>query len=171
MNIEQRTVSHQRPRPARSPLKTIIFTGLVVGTVDMLGAIIVYKADPGRMFRFIASGALSPGTAFSGGSIMVVWGIAFHYIIAFTWTIVFFFVYPALPILRRNKYITGALYGVFIWLVMNKVVIPLSAITPGPFDLRSAATGASILIIAVGLPIALLTHRYYLRKGIFDGDS
>jgi hypothetical protein len=171
MNLEQPPIPNRRPNVARNALKIIIFTGFVVGTLDMLGAIVVYQADPARMFRFIASGAFGAGTAFSGGAIMVVWGIVFHYAIAFAWTIVFFFVYPWLPILGKNKYITGALYGVFIWLIMNKVVIPLSAIASGPFDLKSATIGASILIVAVGVPISLLTHRYYTRKGILRGNS
>jgi len=171
MNLEQPHVTNRRTNVARNALKIIIFVGLVVGTLDMLGAIIVYQADPARMFRFIASGAFGAGTAFSGGAIMVVWGIVFHYTIAFAWTIVFFFVYPWLPILWKNKYITGVLYGIFIWVIMNMVVIPLSAIASGPFDLTSATIGASILIVAVGLPISLLIHRYYTRKGILRANS
>lgn len=169
--MEPPNVFHRPSKAVRGSWKTVILTGLIVGTLDMLGAIIVYKADPGPMFRFIASGAFGAGTAFSGGTVMVVWGVTFHYIIAFAWTILFFFVYPSLPILWKNKYITGALYGLLIWVIMNKVVIPISAITPGPFDLTSAAIGALILIIAVGLPIAILTHRYYSRKGILGSDS
>ena len=141
-------------------------TGFLIGTLDMLGAVIAYQANPIQIFKFIASGAFGAGSAFSGGPIMVVWGIAFHYSIAFVWSIVFFFVYPLVPMLCKSRFITGALYGIFIWLVMNMIVIPLSAIPANPFNVSSAAIGASILILAVGLPIAILTHRYYSRSGI-----
>lgn len=146
--------------------KAILFAALLAGTLDIIGAVIVYQANPTQVFKFIASGAFGAGRAFSGGSDMVAWGIAFHYIISLAWTIAFFFIYPLFPILSKNKYITGALYGIVIWVVMNKVIIPLSAIPPAPFNLRSAAIAALILIVAVGLPIAILTHRYYSRKGI-----
>ena len=146
--------------------KAILFTGLLVGTLDMLAAVTVYQTSPGQIFKFIASGAFGAGRAFSGGSIMVVWGVAFHYAIAFAWTIGFFFVYPWLPMLWRNKYLTGVLYGIFIWSIMNLIVIPLSAIPANTFHLTSAAIAASILIVAVGLPIAFLAHRYYSRSGV-----
>jgi hypothetical protein len=171
MNLQEATVTNRRHNVAKNAIKIIIFTGFVVGTLDMIGALMVYQADAARMFRFIASGAFGAGTAFSGGAIMVVSGIVFHYAIAFAWTIFFFFIYPWLPILWKNKYITGALYGLFIWVIMNKVVLPLSAIPSGPFDLASATIGASILIVAVGLPIALLMHRYYTRNGLLRGNS
>src|SRR5688572_7996093 len=97
---------------------------------------------------------------------MIVLGVIFHYFIAFSWTILFFFMYPALPIMRKNKYITGLLYGIFVWIVMNRVVIPLSEIAQRPFNLKGALTGMSILMVAIGLPISILTHRYYARRGI-----
>jgi uncharacterized membrane protein YagU involved in acid resistance len=68
--------------------------------------------------------------------------------------------------MRKNKYIAGLLYGIFVWIIMNRVVIPLSEIQQRPFDLKGALTGMSILMVAIGLPISILTHRYYLRKGI-----
>jgi hypothetical protein len=141
---------------------------LIAGTLDALGAIIVYQADPAQMFRYIASGAFGGEKAFAGGSIMVVWGVLFHYVIAFGWTVFFFSIYSSVPVLRKNRYITGTIYGVFIWVIMNRVVVPLSAITPRPFNFQSAVIGASILIVAVGLPIAMLAHRYYVRKRSMD---
>ena len=150
----------------RSRWKAIVWAGLLAGTLDMLGAVIVYQANPGQIFKFIASGAFGAGRAFSGGPIMVVWGIVFHYVIAFAWTVAFFLIYPSFPMLWKNRYITGGLYGIFIWLVMNMVVIPLSAIAVPAFNAKSAVIGASILIVAVGMPIAILTHRYYSRSGI-----
>jgi hypothetical protein len=117
-------------------------------------------------FKFIASGAFGAGKAFSGGDIMIVWGVLFHNFIAISWTLLFFFMYPALPWMRKNKYISGLLYGIFVWIIMNRVVIPLSEIQQRPFNLKGALTGMSILMVAIGLPISILTRRYYLRKGI-----
>jgi hypothetical protein len=148
------------------PWRTIIVTGLLVGTLDAIGAVVVYQANPIGIFKFIASGAFGAGKAFSGGPVMVFWGVVFHYSIAFFWTILFFFLYPAFSFMRKNKFIMGLLYGVFIWIVMNRVVIPLSEISQRPFSINAAFIGASILMIAVGLPISIITHRYYAKKGI-----
>lgn len=152
-------ISHQ------GPLTTILVIGLLAGTLDAIGAIVVYQANPIAMFKFIASGAFGAGRAFSAGSSMVFWGILFHYVIAYSWTIVFFFLYPAFSFMRKNKYITGLFYGIVVWIIMNQVVIPLSEISQKPFNIRGALIGASILMVAIGLPISLLTHRYYARKG------
>ncbi len=164
--MESKTISPIQTRPSYSPWKTIIFAGLLAGTLDALAAMVVYGAAPTGMFRFIASGAFGAGQAFSGGSIMVFWGILFHYFIAFTWTVLFFLTYPVFSFLRRNKYITAVLYGIFVWVMMNRVVLPLSQISQRPFNLNGALVGVAILVVAVGLPIVLLTHRYYSRKGI-----
>lgn len=168
--MEPKTVSQMYGGSSYGPWKTIIMAGLLAGTLDAIAAIVVYGANPAGMFRFIASGAFGAGQAFSGGSIMVFWGVLFHYFIAFSWTGLFFFVYPVFPFLRKNKYFTGMIYGLFVWVMMNRVVLPLSQIPQRPFNLNGALIGATILMIAVGLPIALLIHRYYYRKGTLRTD-
>lgn len=156
--------------PARSiqkgSWKAIIMIGLIAGTLDAVAAIVVYQANPGSMFRFIASGAFGAGRAFSENGMMVLWGVLFHYGIALSWTTLFFLSFPAYRLLRGNKYFIGALYGIFVWIIMNKVILPLSAIPQQPFDFVKALIGATILVLAIGLPISILTHRYYFRKGL-----
>jgi uncharacterized membrane protein YagU involved in acid resistance len=144
-------------------VKNIIIIALIAGTLDAVGAIVIYRADPVKLFQFIASGAFGV-EAFSGGTVMACWGLLFHYIISSAWTVIFFFMYPALTILRKNRYLTGLLYGIFVWLVMNQIIMPLSKIPQAPFNFKSALTGISILIVMVGLPISLLTHRYYSKR-------
>lgn len=169
--MEPKIITQSNDFSSEGPWRTIILTGLVAGTLDAVGAIVVYQAKPVGMFQFIASGAFGAGKAFSGGLTMVFWGVLFHYIIAFSWTIIFFFMYPVFPFMRKNKYVTGLLYGIFVWVMMNRVVLPLSQISQGPFNIRGALIGASILMVAVGLPISLLTHRYYVRKGTLRIDE
>ena len=38
----------------------------------------------------VARGAFGREEAFAGGNTMVIWGVIFHYFIAFSWTILFF---------------------------------------------------------------------------------
>ena len=151
--------------------KPLLAISLLAGTLDALGAVIIYQAEPTRLFRFIASGAFGASKAFSAGTYMVVWGILFHYLIAFIWTAIFFFSYPRLAIARRNIFITGVLYGVFVWIVMNKIVLPLAQIASVPFNLRAALIGVSIIIFAIGLPITFFTRRYYSRSAALRDTS
>ena len=144
-------------------VKNIIVIALIAGTLDAVGAIVVYRADPIKLFQFIASGAFGV-EAFSGGVGMAFWGLLFHYIIASAWTVLFFFMYPAIKILRKNRYVTGLLYGIFVWIIMNLIIVPMSKIPQAPFNLKSALTGASILVVMIGLPISLLTYRYYSKR-------
>ncbi len=78
--------------------KTILLAGFVAGTLDLLGAIIVYaillkKITAEKLVRGIASGVFKK-QAFSGGTDMVLYGIAFHYLIAFVFTIFYFLIFP-----------------------------------------------------------------------------
>lgn len=141
-------------------LRTIIAGGMLAGTLDALAAIIVFNVSPEKLFQFIASAAFG-SDAFSGGLFTVLWGAFFHYFIAFSWTILFFFIYPVVYRYIKNRGVTVFLYGILIWLVMNRIVIPLTFLSQPPFDLNQALVGSAILIFAVSLPIVLFTHRYY----------
>jgi len=164
--MEPKIITESDTLSSAGPWRTIILTGLLAGTLDAVAAIVVSQASPAAVFKYIASGAFGAGKAFSGGDIMIAWGVIFHYFIALSWTLLFFFIYPTLPWLKKNRYVAGLLYGIFVWVMMNRVVIPLSEIPQRPFNLKGALTGMSILMVAIGLPISILTHRYYLRKGI-----
>jgi uncharacterized membrane protein YagU involved in acid resistance len=61
--------------------------------------------------------------------------------------------------LRRRPIVAGLAYGVVVWLVMNLVVLPLSAVRQGPFNPAQAAVGMAMLMCCIGLPIALIVGR------------
>jgi hypothetical protein len=149
--------------------KTLALIGLIAGTLDGMGPIVVNGVNPAVMFKYIASGAFGADRAFSGGGEMIAWGVFFHYFIAFSWASLYFFSYPAVGFLRKNKFVSGTLYGIFVWIVMNRIVVPLSKIPDRPFELKGALIGVSILIIAIGLPIAILTERFYSKRGVDRG--
>jgi hypothetical protein len=145
------------------PIKNILVAGLVAGTLDALAAMLFFKGDPVRLWQFVASGALGRGS-FDGGMMTALAGLAFHYLIATSWAFLLFVLYPRVQILSWNKFVTGILYGLFVWCAMNFLVIPLSKITPGPFNVMGAIRGALIIVFAVGLPVALLADRYYTKR-------
>jgi len=145
-------------------IKHIVYAGLIAGTLDAVAAIIVYQANPLRMFQFIASGAFG-NEAMEGGGAMVAAGIIFHYFIATFWALCLFLLYPRMIQRLKNKWITGILYGVIVWSLMNLVVLPLSQIKTSPFVFTRALVGITIIIVAVGIPLGLLADRHFRKRG------
>jgi hypothetical protein len=151
-----------------SATKTILLSGFVAGTMDMLGAILVYSVIMQRVTALqilhgIAAGAFGKNTV-GDSTTMALIGLGFHYVIAFSFAIGYFLVYPYIPFLRKQKIISGLLYGIFVWAVMNLIVVPMSNAYHAPFAWPSAIRGAAILMICIGLPISLITSRYYKSK-------
>jgi uncharacterized membrane protein YagU involved in acid resistance len=91
-------------------------------------------------------------------------GCALHFLIALVAAAVYVVASRRLPVLIRRPVLSGLLYGVVVYVVMNWVVVPLSAIPRGPFRPGLAATLVVIHMLFVGLPIALATARFAGRK-------
>lgn len=146
-----------------SPIKTIFFAGLTAGVLDILAAFIsayiVNDVTPDRVLRFVASGIFGR-EALSGGTGMALWGLLFHFMIAIIFAAFFYLVYPILNVTAKNVVLVGLIYGIFVWLVMNQLVVELSNTPSQPFKLAGALRGTIILMLFVGLPIALIVHKY-----------
>ena len=139
---------------------------LIVGTLDITAAVIqtlINGRDPIMMLKFIASGVFGL-TALQGGSGYAVLGLLFHYLIAGIWTLLFFTIYPQLRFLQKNVWLTALTYGLFVWFVMNRIVLPLSNTPAIPFTLRGALISAAILIVAIGTPLSLMARRHALAR-------
>lgn len=137
-------------------------TWLTAGSLDCLAALLLFvsltKQNPSLLLRYIASAALGQ-RAFSGGSGMVLLGLCFHYLIALCWTVLYFVVFRQL--LPCSAVITNAVvYGLFVWVIMNLVVLPLSKAAPRPFSPLMALVNIFILIVAIGLPCAYAARLY-----------
>jgi hypothetical protein len=145
-------------------VKAIATAGLIAGTLDLLTASAVAKLNPVIVCQYIASGAFGSKDAFAGGYGMALGGLLFHYLIAYSWTALFFLIYPKIKLLSRSWILAGLGYGVVVWIVMNKIVVPMSLINQRPFDLVSAAKQMAILMVMIGLPVSFLAHRFYSKN-------
>lgn len=146
----------------------ILIAWLVVGTLDMLGALLVYsvilkKTTADKIVRGIASGIFKKD-AMTGGNEMLVYGVLFHYFIAFCFTLFFFLIYPYIPFFRKQKIAGGILYGTFIWIIMNLIILQIVFPARPLPTFESAAIGAAILIVMIGLPLAFFANKYYMAK-------
>ncbi len=90
---------------------------------------------------------------------MAAMGLLFHYLIAFSFTLFFFWIFPKVKTWIPNWVLLGVLYGILVWVVMNRLVVPLSNTPKGPFNLQSALINAAILIVCIGLPLAFMASR------------
>ena len=143
----------------------ILWIGLVAGTLDITENI-VFNAfrgvTPWRIFQFIASGLID-GRSFQLGWASVGLGALIHYAIALIWTAIFYIAATEFNfnVLLRRPILSGLLYGMLVYAIMNFIVLPLSAVPPRP----SAATitarinAVLALMFCIGMPVALLVKR------------
>jgi uncharacterized membrane protein YagU involved in acid resistance len=142
--------------------RALLFGTLIVGTLDILDAIVFFgvrnHVAPIRIFQSIAAGLLGRA-AFSGGLRTALLGAALHYFIAFSVVAVFLVLSRAIPMLLRRPIASGILYGIGVYLFMNFVVLPLSNAGRGPLVLPVVINGLLIHMFGVGLPAALFAKR------------
>ncbi len=147
-----------------SPLSTILLAGLVAGILDGAAASIQFMINsggksPAIVFKYISS-ALIGKEALAGGTGMVILGILLHMLIATIFAAIFFFLYKKIHWISQHIFVSGIIYGILVWVAMNRVVVPLSKLTsPKSFDITNAITAILILIFCIGIPIALITHK------------
>lgn len=150
--------------PSKTILKAVLLLWLLVGTLDILSAIVDYYIATGKgpagIFKYIASAILGNEAFTTGGTEIILLGLFLHYLIAFLFTIFFVFLYIRTNLSLRSKLVVGILYGILIWAIMNLMVVPLSQ-TPKPpvVVLWKLVKAMLILIFMIGLPLAFLTEK------------
>ena len=140
----------------------ILYGGIVVGTLDLLDALIFFGfrgTAPIRIFQSIAAGVLGRAS-YQQGLRSAALGIALHYLIAFLIVAVFYLISRQWPVLVEHAIVSGIVYGIAAYFVMNYLVIPLSATARGPFVLPVFINGILIHAFGVGLPSALFARMY-----------
>ena len=147
---------------------TLILTWLLVGTADITYAICYSYwrsgTPPQRLLQSVAAGAVGRDAAFAGGTPTALMGLGFHYFIALTITVIFFLAANQMRSLVRHPVLTGSLYGIGVYLVMNFIVIPLSKIGPRPLPATlTIVTGVLVHMFVIGTPIAIGARRSFRR--------
>ena len=149
--------SFQRPRA----FNAILYGGLAVGVLDGLAAVILTLLNgrsPSRMFQGIAKGLIGDASL-NGGWATVLLGVSLHFLIALIWATIYYGASVRLPTLIRRPAVWGPIYGVVVFLAMQLIVLPLSAIRKPPFSFAAPLQGIVVHIVCVGLPIAFFAWR------------
>jgi len=149
--------------PKKIPAQTILLSGLLVGTLDILSAFVDFYISRGKnplvILNYIAGAAVDKTTAAGTGGAFI--GLLFHYTIAFSFTILFFWLYARVSWLSKNWVVTGIVYGLFIWVMVNQVILRFTNLTVPPInkiDIMKASKAALILICMIGLPLSFIAH-------------
>jgi hypothetical protein len=139
-------------------VRVILLGGIIAGVLDLIFAFLWYGPrglSPMRILQSIASGLLGLD-AYEGGAATASLGVALHFMILIVAAAIYYAASRRLALLRDQPVISGLLFGIAIWLVMNLIVVPWSA-----FPHEVTRTFASSLphivnhMVLVGLPIGL----------------
>lgn len=139
-----------------------LYAGLLVFLLDGTAAVIQTDFRADRVFKYVAS-AVAGNAAFAGGGVFIVLGLILHLLVSLGWSLIFFLLYPKLPLLQGNRWLTGCLYGIVVWACMRFIIVPLSLAPQGALTLPAALTAIAIHMVCVGLPISL-TAWYWFRR-------
>jgi hypothetical protein len=143
-------------------LLAIVAGGVTAGILDAVAAFLMFGWP---MPRGIASGLLGP-RAFHGGAATWVLGLFLHFLIAFTAAAIYCLASVRLTFLREHFIICGLYYGMTVFLFMNLVVLPLSAIhRSGPFNASGLLQGIFMQMLIIGLPISISTWKFAGQAG------
>ena len=153
-------------------LKPILYAGALVGVLDITAACInagvAYGFGPLRLLKGVAGGLLGR-SALQGGFATVALGLAMHFTMALTVTTIFYALSRRLPLPQKlwGVVAVGLLYGAAVFAVNNFATAPflswvrsLYLHTPILFKPPMGWWQLIIHLFCVGLPIALVMHRY-----------
>ena len=143
------------------PGRALLLGGLTAGVLDLLDAFVFFGlrgVPPSRILQSIAAGVLGRAS-YQGGAGSAALGFALHFVIALLIVATYFAAVRLLPVLNRRPFLAGPLFGLAAYFVMNYVVIPMSAITPGAHPGGAVlVNGLLIHAFGVGLPAGLFAR-------------
>ncbi|MGH8213757.1 MAG: hypothetical protein ACREPP_11075 [Rhodanobacteraceae bacterium] len=139
-------------------LRAILAGGFIAGTIDIFAASLINWINPLIILRFVAGGVLG-AAALQGGMSASVLGLILQW--AMSMLIAAIFVVAALRLrwLTARPVASGLAYGVVIYLVMNYVVMPLSAWHHAPAFKPVSFVENLIAMLVFGLIIAFCARR------------
>lgn len=158
-------------RPNPDALRAIGWGGLIGGVLDISDALVFYGrrgVPPERLLQGIARGLLG-ARAIEGGWVTATLGLGLHFVIAFGAAAVYYAASRKFRMLRKRPIVSGLLYGVAVFVFMNMIVVPLSAIHRSPTAMLAlnvvSANAVLALMLFIGLPIALAVNRFASEPG------
>lgn len=113
-------------RKSRGALTAILLGGIIAATIDLGAASLISGKDVVYILHIVAGGLIGR-RALTGGMQTALLGLLLQELMGLIIAAIYVAAAGVLPLLKRRWLACGLLYGVVIFLVMNYVVVPLSA--------------------------------------------
>lgn len=144
------------------PWRTALRAGVVAGIADIVAALAFWALrgiSPVQILQGIAGGVLG-ADAYAGGAATALLGLALHFAIMLVIGAIYVLAAVRWPRMAERWAVVGTLFGIVVYVVMNAVVLPLSAF-PHEVVFTPARVIPALLIqvVFVGLPIAWIAAR------------
>ncbi len=118
-----------------------------------------HMTDAGTIMKFVASGIMGSTWAFSNPSAPLV-GTLIFYTIALLWGLGYAYVASTEPLLMSHPLMSGAAFGVTVFVVMQIVELTVKIWTWNPANIAGSIVGH---ILCFGLPVAYIVARWPYR--------
>ena len=141
--------------------RAIVAAIALSGTLDILSAFFfggMAGVGPGKILRYVASGPFGDSMR-DGGLGAAAVGLGVHYSLMTIMVLLYFTLASRFEYMRRQWPVSGALYGIAIYLVMYWLVVPTRFGTHPKTELWSIGNALFSHIICVGLPMAFIASR------------
>jgi hypothetical protein len=154
--------AHRPAMPTRAEWSMIILAALIAASVDAVwfSTTAWLQGSSGYVVMQLTGGFwMVHGTARAAGVASFLLGCATHIAVATMMATGFALLRPRLAVLRRPPLVSGTLYGLFLYAVMNGVVLPLR--WPGAFPRFAgwSSLGDLLVHVAFGIIFAALIGR------------
>ena len=130
-----------------------VAAGMLAGATNLVAAAAIFGGTMTNGFQMIASGLLGE-QAFSQGLTAATLGALLHFAISIAAAALYLWAALRHRALTRHWLVGGVLFGVFVYLVMNLVVVPLSNAANPDLSLGMIAKELVAHTVMFGVPIA-----------------
>lgn len=139
--------------------------GLAIAAADLMYCILFWSPQgvpPMRILQGVAAGALGRAS-FGGGAATALLGASLQWLIGCAFVLAYALVAHRVHLLRRHPHRYGMAYGLLLYAVMDRVVVPLSAY-PEPAHPNGLWMLGNVPMFALFGTIAALSARGALRR-------
>lgn len=143
--------------------RTAVIAGLVAGTIDIGAAALINHVGPALILQGIASGLIGM-KSYAGGAGTVTLGLALQLVMSIAIAGIYAVAATRLAWLLSRPVSAGLAFGLGVFIVMNLIVVPLSAFGPKPAHIPLVWLLLNILAMLVFGVIVAMIVRWGLRR-------
>lgn len=143
--------------------RAAVIAGLVAGTIDIGVAALINQVGPALILQGVASGLIGM-KSYAGGAGTVTLGLALQLAMSIAIAGIYAAAATRLSWLRSQPVTAGLAFGLGVFVVMNLIVVPLSAFGPKPAHISLVWVLLNVLAMLVfGVIVATIVRSGFRR--------